>query len=136
MIATCPNPDGADLMRSGYNSNNYGMSLSRIGALLFIQSPSELLHVAKVSGLVTDNVGGWLPHVAITFKAKNFEKKVVAGEDGRYEVQLPEGTYEVRGRLEGCKDFRLKRWEAKPDTKNTLDLIIFCPATRINIISD
>jgi hypothetical protein len=87
--------------------------------------------IAKVMGLVTDNAGASLPTVTVTFKGKNFEKKVVSADDGRYEIDLPAGTYEVIARLPTCKDFRLKEWNAKSERSNTLNMSLYCPPTPI-----
>jgi|ERR1041385_6812966 hypothetical protein len=99
-----------------------------LGALLLIQSP---VRIAKVSGLVTDNVGGWLRQVTVIFRAEKFEKKIVSGDGGHYQLDLPAGKYEVRARFHGCKDFRLKEWTAQRDIPNTLNISLYCPPTPI-----
>jgi hypothetical protein len=99
-----------------------------LGAALFWQASVQMV---KVSGLVTDNMGASLPFVAISFKAKNFDKQITASGDGLYEVEIPVGTYEVRGRLQGCKDFRLKNWKAQSGIPNTLNVSLYCPPTPI-----
>jgi Carboxypeptidase regulatory-like domain len=94
--------------------------------------PSEpVVGVTKVSGLVTDNVGASLPKATVTFKAKRLEKKAVAADDGHYELDLPVGKYDVIARLQGCKDFRLKGWNAQSKTSNTLNMSLYCPPTPI-----
>ena len=99
---------------------------------LLIQSPFEpVVRITKVSGHVTDNAGASLPTVTVTFKAKKFEKKLVVADDGRYELDLPAGRYEVIARLQGCKDFRLKEWDAQSERFNTLNISLYCPPTPI-----
>ena len=112
-----------------------------LGALLFAvtflsaytlsQSRSQATRVAKVSGVITDNVGAFLPNVTITFKAKKIQRKIVVAGDGRYQLELPAATYEVIGSLQGCKDVRLKDWTAKSDTENTLNMSLYCRPTPI-----
>jgi Carboxypeptidase regulatory-like domain len=100
--------------------------------LLMIQSPPQPIQLTYVSGLVTDNLGASLPGVTITFKSKKIEKRIVAAGDGRYELELPPGTYEVKGRLQGCKDFRLRKWTTKSDRRSTLNISLYCQPTPIH----
>jgi hypothetical protein len=95
------------------------------------QSRPPVAVVAKVSGIVTDNAGAYLPGVTVTFKAKKIKRTIVAAKDGRYELELPAETYEVIGSLQGCKDFRLKGWIAKTDTANVLNMSLYCRPTPI-----
>ena len=99
------------------------------GVLFFTQS--QPVRMVRVSGIVTDNAGAFIPSVTIAFKAKKYEKEIVTSDDGRYELDLPAGTYEVRGSFQGCKDFRLKQWNAGPDASNTLNMSLYCPPTPI-----
>src|SRR5262245_9770484 len=102
-----------------------------LSAHMLSQSHAQATRLAKVSGVVTDNVGAFLPSVTITFKAKKIQRKVVAAGDGRYELELPAGTYEVIGSLQGCKDFRLKEWIAQSDAENALNMSLYCRPTPI-----
>jgi hypothetical protein len=107
------------------------MRLWIVAIALLMQSPSVLPQTINVSGLVTDHAGASLPGVIISFKAKHIEKKVLAAADGRYELALAAGTYEVIGKLQGCKDFRLKKWNTESATRNTLNLSLLCRPTPI-----
>jgi hypothetical protein len=109
----------------------FGILFSSLSPPALIQSQSQPVRLANVAGLVMDNVGAFLPRVIITFKAKKIQKQTVVAGDGRYELELPAGTYEVIGRLQGCNDFRLKRWDAQPATHNTLNLSLHCAPTPI-----
>ena len=92
------------------------------------QSPSL---DTRVSGTVTDDVGGTIPKAAITFKSKKFTKIAIASEDGKYELELPAGTYEVTVKFQGCKDFRLRDWNAHSSGSMALDIALYCPPTPV-----
>jgi hypothetical protein len=101
--------------------------------LLQAQSLAEpAVRVTKVSGFVTDNAGGSIPQATVTFKAKRFQKNAITARDGHYEIELPEGIYEVIARFPGCKDFGLKKWSAQSNQASTLSISLHCPATPID----
>ena len=88
-----------------------------------------VVSITKVTGLIADSTGGTLPKAVITFRAKRFERTVLASDDGHYEVDLPVGRYDVTARIRGCHAFRLKAWDAERKPSNSLPVSLYCSST-------
>ena len=94
-------------------------------------SPEQGSATVKVKGVITDDVGAVLPNASVIFKLKKYKKSVVARKDGSYEIDLPPGVYQVRVKMQGCHDFKMKEFDARSQGPLTLNVSLKCPPTPI-----
>jgi hypothetical protein len=65
------------------------------GAFIVSAQNSSATATGKLSGLVVDPDGSVIPNAKVVVETSTFRREVVAGETGRYEIELPTGNYLV-----------------------------------------
>jgi hypothetical protein len=85
------------------------------------QAPSGA--TGKLAGMVSDPVGADFPGVRIIIQGKRLKRKLWAGEDGTYSVDLLPGAYKVRFEYPRCLTVR-QRVQITRGAVTKLDVVI------------
>jgi uncharacterized membrane protein len=71
-----------------------------------VESGSETQQ-SRISGVVLDRNDARIVGAAITIKNEGFVRRVRSDDEGRFELELPAGTYEISVEQRGFKTYKL-----------------------------
>jgi hypothetical protein len=75
-----------------------------------------------------DIIGARVPNATVIVKGKETTYKVVTGEDGTYEIELPAGIYRISvNELRGFSSTRRAAFYLRPSTTTIFDFTLFSP---------
>jgi Carboxypeptidase regulatory-like domain len=96
------------------------MRISRIVIVLFIAAcftsalQASSAQTSRLAGMVVDANGSRIAGATITVERDQFERVVKSDDEGRFEVEVPSGTYQITVEQPGFKKFHLPNFRFAP----------------------
>ena len=78
----------------------------------------------SVRGIITDQGKGRIVNAKILAEKRGFRRTVMSDADGRYEIQLPDGIYEIRVKQDGFIPSKAERIQIKGNKILELDFVL------------
>ena len=90
--------------------------------VVFPQARSEA--IGKISGLILDRGDARVPKAKVVIERKGFHREMISEDDGRYELELPIGSYTVTVTREGFHPSRNTDVRIRSTSLTTINVVM------------